>query len=121
MKMTKINQIWKCNVCGNIIEILHKGADSLVCCNQPMVLQEENTKGEYAEKHAPIIAGKIVKIGNIPHPMEEKHYIEWVEATGNNNEKGIVFLKPGQEPIAEFSFEPTSARMYCNIHGLWKK
>ena len=118
--MTKINQIWKCEVCGNIVEILHEGADSLVCCKKPMVLQEEHGKEqEGKEKHVPIIEGNNVKVGSIPHPMEDKHYIEWIEAVGNNNEEGIVFLKPGQDPEAEFSFAPTSARAYCNMHGLW--
>jgi len=118
--MTKILQIWKCNICGNIIEVLHEGADALVCCGQPMNLQQENSEGEYAEKHAPVIERKLVKIGSIPHPMEPEHYIEWIEATGTNNETCKIFLNPGQEPKTEFSFEPVSARMYCNIHGLWK-
>ena len=118
--MTKLNQIYKCEVCGNIVEVLHEGADSLVCCGQPMVLQEENIEDpEKGEKHIPVIEGKFIKIGSIPHPMEEKHHIEWIEATGDNK-KGIVFLKPGDAPEAEFSFEPISARAYCNIHGLWK-
>ena len=117
--MTSKNQIWKCEVCGNIIEILHEGKDALVCCGKPMVLKEENSEGEYAEKHAPVIEGKTIKIGSVPHPMEEKHYIEWIEATANTGETCKIFLKPGQAPEAEFSFKPVSARMYCNIHGLW--
>ncbi|MCK5593961.1 MAG: desulfoferrodoxin FeS4 iron-binding domain-containing protein, partial [Candidatus Aenigmarchaeota archaeon] len=73
--MTKKRQIWKCNICGNIIEILHQGADSLVCCNQPMVLQEEQTQDpEKGEKHIPVIEDNKIKIGSVPHPMEEKHY-----------------------------------------------
>ena len=117
--MTSRGQIWKCNVCGNIIEILHEGADALVCCGQLMVLQKENSEGEYAEKHSPVIEGKKVRIGKIPHPMEEKHYIEWIEAEEENNEICKIFLKPRDKPIAEFNFKPISARMYCNIHGLW--
>ena len=118
--MTEKNQIWKCEICGNIIEVLHNGADALVCCGEPMKLKEETNEGEYAEKHAPVIEGDKVKIGSIEHPMEQEHYIEWIEATGENGEISKVFLKPGIKPEAEFCFKPKSARMYCNIHGLWK-
>ena len=119
--MTSKNQIWKCEVCGNIIEVLHEGADSLVCCNQPMVLQEEHTEDpEKGEKHIPVIEGKKVKIGSIPHPMDEDHYIEWIEVI-NKDKIPKKFLKPGDAPEAEFCAEPTSARAYCNLHGLWKK
>ena len=120
--MTTKKQIWKCEVCGNIIEVLHKGADSLVCCGQPMKLKEEMSEDpEKGEKHVPVIEGKIVKIGSVEHPMEEKHYIEWIEATGENGEYAKVFLSPGDKPEAEFCFEVTSTREYCNLHGLWKK
>ena len=126
--MTKLKQIWKCNVCGNIIEILHEGADSLVCCNQPMVLQEEKTEEEGNEKHKPIIdtinekKERIkIKIGEIPHPMEDKHFIEWIEA---NTEDRVLrkFLKPGEKPEKEFTVRGLkfTARAYCNVHGLWK-
>lgn len=119
--MTSKKQIWKCNVCGNIIEILHEGADALVCCKQPMVLQEEHTQDpEKGEKHIPIIEGKKVKVGSVPHPMDDDHYIEWIEATGDAGETCKIFLKPGDAPKAEFAFEVKSAREYCNLHGLWK-
>ena len=118
--MTQKNQIWKCEVCGNIIEILHEGADALVCCGKPMVLQKENTIDASREKHVPVIEGNKVKIGSVPHPMEQEHYIEWIEATSNTGETCKKFLKPGDAPEAEFLFEPTSAREYCNLHGLWK-
>ena len=72
------------------------------------------------EKHIPIIEGNNVKIGSVPHPMEEEHYIEWIEAISETGVSCKIFLKPGQEPKAEFSFEPQSARAYCNLHGLWK-
>jgi len=118
--MTKRGQIWKCNICGNIIEILHEGADALVCCGQPMNLQEEYTEDpEKGEKHIPIIEDKKVKIGSVPHPMEEEHYIEWIEATSETGESCKIFLKPGDTPEAEFSFEVKNARAYCNVHGLW--
>jgi superoxide reductase len=120
--MTKLNQIWKCEVCGNIIEILHEGADSLVCCGQPMKIMEPKTKDpELGEKHVPVIGGNTVSIGSIEHPMTDKHHIEWIEATDKDGKKARVFLKPGQKPEAEFWFNPVSAREYCNLHGLWKK
>ncbi len=118
--MTKIHQIWKCEICGNIIEVVHEGSDSLVCCGQPMKLQPEKTNDIGNEKHVPVIEGNKVKIGSIPHPMEEKHYIEWIEAT-DGKVTAKVFLKSGQKPEAEFPFKPISAREYCNVHGLWKK
>mgnify|MGYP001571785561 CR=1 FL=1 len=82
--------------------------------------QKENTVEASKEKHVPVIEGKKVKIGSIPHPMIEEHYIEWIEATGFNNEIAKVFLKPNQKPEAEFSFKVKFAREYCNLHGLWK-
>ena len=118
-KMTKKNQIWKCNVCGNVIGVLHKGADALVCCGQPMVLQEENKVDAAAEKHIPVIDGKNVKVGEVEHPMTEEHYIEWVEAVGELGERARVFLKSGNKPEIEFCFEVKQARAYCNLHGLW--
>jgi len=117
--MTVRNQIWKCNICGNVIEVLHEGADSLVCCNQPMILQKENTTDASQEKHVPIIEGKKVKIGSIPHPMTEEHHIEWIEVI-NSEMVPKKFLKPGDAPEAEFCAEISLARAYCNLHGLWK-
>jgi len=118
--MTQINQIYKCNICGNIIEILHEGADSLVCCGEPMKLKTENTVDASHEKHVPVIDGKTVKIGSIEHPMTPEHYIEWIEATADDGTTAKIFLKPNQKPEAEFCFTPISAREYCNLHGLWK-
>ena len=118
--MTTKKQIWECNICGNIIEILHEGADALVCCKQPMNLQKENTVDVSQEKHIPIIEGKNIKIGTIEHPMAKEHHIEWVEAIGIDGESCKIFLKPEDKPETEFNFEPASARAYCNLHGLWK-
>ena len=123
--MTEQKQIYKCNVCGNIVEVLHSGKGQLICCGQPMELLIENTVDASKEKHVPVIekteSGIIVKIGSIPHPMEEKHYIEWIEiiADGKSYRK---FLKPGDKPEAEFKIkaEKVVAREYCNLHGLWK-
>jgi len=123
--MTELKQIYKCNICGNIVEVLHVGVGQLVCCGQPMELLTEKTKDVGLEKHVPVIEktgkGVKVKVGSIPHPMEQKHYIEWIEiiADGRVYRK---FLKPGDKPEAEFkiTLEKIMAREYCNIHGLWK-
>jgi len=123
--MTKDLEIYKCNVCGNIVEVLHTGIGELVCCGQPMDLKQEKAEDEGMEKHVPVIEktekGFKVKVGSVPHPMEENHYIEWVEliADGKAYRK---FLKPGEAPEAEFCIEAGSltAREYCNVHGLWK-
>ncbi|MFP4022507.1 MAG: desulfoferrodoxin [Candidatus Paceibacterota bacterium] len=123
--MTKLKQIYKCNVCGNIVEVLHTGFGELVCCGQAMQLQEEKDEDEGQEKHVPVIErtekGIKVKVGDVPHPMEEEHFIEWIEVSvdGRYCRK---FLKPGDSPEAEFDIngENISAREYCNVHGLWK-
>lgn len=125
--MTKIHQIWKCEICGNIIEVLHEGADALVCCGQPMTLQNENNIDASKEKHVPIIEeneqGVIIKIGSVEHPMEAEHYIEWIEiSTDKGSSK--KYLNPGEKPEAVFPVKvgtgKIKARAYCNIHGLWK-
>ncbi|MCX7784696.1 MAG: desulfoferrodoxin [candidate division WOR-3 bacterium] len=124
--MTALYQIYKCKICGNIVEVLHTGGGTLVCCGEPMELLQEKTADVGMEKHVPVIektaTGVKVKIGSIPHPMEEKHYIEWIQiiADGKSYRK---FLKPGDIPEAEFNIqaENITAREYCNIHGLWKK
>jgi len=123
--MTELRQIYRCNVCGNIVEVLHAGAGTLVCCGQPMELLTEKTEDAGLEKHVPVIekteTGYLVKVGSIPHPMEKKHYIEWIELVidGKSCRK---FLKPDEKPEALFEVkaEKVWAREYCNIHGLWK-
>jgi superoxide reductase len=117
---TKLKQVYKCEICGNIVEVLHEGGGTLVCCGQPMKLQKENTIDASHEKHIPVIKGKKVMIGSVPHPMEKVHYIEWIEATSKEGITAKVFLKPGDKPEATFSFAPISAREYCNLHGLWR-
>ncbi len=123
--MVAVNQIYKCNVCGNIVEVLHAGGGQLVCCGQPMELLAEKTKDEGLEKHVPVIErtkdGVKVKVGSVPHPMEEKHYIEWIEIIADGKVQR-AHLKPGQKPEAEFCVKANKigAREYCNLHGLWK-
>jgi superoxide reductase len=118
-------QVYKCEACGNIVEVLHGGEGELVCCGKPMVLIKENTVDAAKEKHVPAIekveGGYKVKVGSVPHPMEEKHYIEWVELIADGKAYR-QFLKPGQTPEAIFKIDAAnvSAREYCNLHGLWK-
>jgi len=118
-------QVYKCEICGNIVEVFHTGQGELVCCNEPMVLQTENTVDAAKEKHVPVIEqtehGIRVKVGSVPHPMEEKHYIEWIEVVADGK-CYTAFLKPGDAPEAVFCIEADSvtAREYCNVHGHWK-
>lgn len=118
-------QIYKCEVCGNIVEVLFAGTGDLVCCGEPMKLQMENTVDASREKHVPVIektaTGFKVKVGSIPHPMEEKHYIQWIEVIVNGKAYH-QFLKPGDVPEAIFNLPSDNvvAREYCNLHGLWK-
>jgi superoxide reductase len=125
--MVKQLEVYKCNICGNIIEVLFAGGGTLVCCGQSMELMKEKTKDQGFEKHVPVIektkSGVKVKVGSVPHPMESGHYIQWIELITD----GAVhrkFLKPGEKPEAEFCIctqpKKMSAREYCNIHGLWK-
>jgi len=125
--MTELREIYKCEVCGNIVEVVHSGASQPVCCGKPMVLQKENTEDASQEKHVPVIEktgnGVIVKVGSVEHPMEKEHYIEWIEvfADGMSCRK---FLSPGDEPKADFTMDAkaagiAAARAYCNLHGLW--
>ena len=123
--MTKLNQVYKCDVCGNIVEVLHTGDGDLVCCGQNMVLQEENTVDAAKEKHVPVIekikGGVLVKVGSVEHPMIDTHYIEWIEV---HTDKKVYRknLNPGDKPQAEFMLneEVLYAREYCNIHRLWR-
>ena len=118
--MSEILQIWKCEICGNILSVLHKGSDTLVCCQKSMILQEENSVDATKEKHIPIIEDRKVKVGSIKHPMTEDHNIEWIEAIGDNGIVSRKFLNPNDLPEVEFSFKVLKARTYCNLHGLWK-
>jgi len=118
-------EVYKCELCGNIVEVLHGGKGELVCCGKPMVLQEENTVDAAKEKHVPVVEktaeGIKVKVGDVAHPMEEKHFIEWIEIIADGKAYR-QFLKPGDAPEALFRIDVGSvtAREYCTIHGLWK-
>jgi superoxide reductase len=123
--MAKRLEVYKCQLCGNIVEVLFGSDGTLVCCDQPMTLMTENTMDAAKEKHVPVIEktadGVKVKVGSVAHPMEEKHYIQWVEAI-SGDKICRKFLKPGEAPEAEFKIagDKIIAREYCNLHGLWK-
>jgi superoxide reductase len=123
--MTERLQVYKCEVCGNIVEMLHAGAGELVCCGAPMKNYVENTVDAAKEKHVPVVekiaGGFKVKVGSVAHPMEEKHYIEWIELLADGKAYR-QFLQPGQAPEATFEIQADKvvAREYCNLHGLWK-
>ncbi len=118
-------QIYKCQKCGNIVEVLHGGGGTLVCCGEDMTLYSPNTVDAAREKHVPVIektaGGLKVKVGSVPHPMDEKHYIEWIEVIADGRAYR-QFLNPGDTPEAVFDIQADSisARAYCNIHGLWQ-
>lgn len=120
--MTGLNEVYRCNICGNIIEMVHAGRGEVACCGRPMELLKEKTEETGFEKHVPVIEitgnSTQIKIGAVEHPMLPEHYIEWIEALS----KGRVykkFLKPGDKPEAEFPNLIEQARIYCNAHGLW--
>jgi superoxide reductase len=118
-------QTYKCSVCGNIVEVLHVGGGTLVCCNKEMVLLEENTVEAAVEKHVPVVAkaegGFKVTVGSVAHPMEQQHFIEWIELIADGKSY-TAFLGPGDAPEAFFAIDAAAvtARAYCNLHGLWK-
>jgi superoxide reductase len=124
-KMAKRMEVYKCDSCGNIVEVLHPGDGELVCCGEPMKLFEEKTADAATEKHVPVMetieSSTKVKVGSVPHPMEDAHYIEWIEIV---TDSGVErrFLKPGEAPEAVFDCKRdiSFAREYCNVHGLWK-
>lgn len=123
--MAELKQVYKCNVCGNMVEVVHASGGTLVCCNQPMALLKENTTDAATEKHVPVIervdGGYKVAVGSVAHPMTDAHYIEWIELIAD----GKVYrqhLTPADAPEAFFPVDAAkvAAREYCNLHGLWR-
>jgi len=123
--MTEILEIYKCDICGNLVEVLDNGPGQLVCCGEPMKLFDPKTAEEGTEKHKPVIEnaehGIKVKVGDVPHPMLDNHYIQWIEIIAD----GVVYrktLRPGDQPEAVFCVNASNirARAYCNVHGLWR-
>ena len=129
--MTEKLELYKCNICGNIIEVVHAGIGELVCCSMPMeLLQEHSTDEEIHEKHVPVVVmegdNKIIRVGSIPHPMEKEHYIIFIEAISPDKKYlKRKFLMPNEEPKMELKhqchYDKFIARELCNIHGLWSK
>jgi superoxide reductase len=125
--MTALRELYKCNVCGNVVEVVHEGAPALVCCGEDMEKLEAQTVDKGKEKHVPVVldseCGILVKVGDVEHPMEDKHYIKFIEVLTADR----VYrkeLNPGDKPEASFCVEKqdvVSVREYCNIHGLWEK
>lgn len=131
--MTELKQIYKCSVCGNMVEVLHTGAGELVCCGKPMELMAPKTADEGTEKHLPVIEelpanvcrgkdGFKIKVGEQAHPMTADHYIEWIEIVTADGKAGKKFLKPGDLPESDFytRMDVVGSRAYCNVHGLWE-
>lgn len=122
--MTKVKEVYRCAICGNIVEIMHMAGGILTCCGQPMELLSENTVDAAKEKHVPVVeaieGGYKVKVGSVEHPMQDNHYIEWIELVEENKIQR-VHLKPGDKPEAVFYTDCKNvyAREYCNLHGHW--
>jgi superoxide reductase len=118
-------QVYQCSVCGNQVEVTRAGAGTLVCCNQPMNLQSENTTDAAQEKHVPVVeqadGGIRVQVGSVPHPMQKEHWIEWIEVIAGGKSSRL-FLEPGDPPEAVFPLgeQQFTVRAFCNLHGLWK-
>ena len=123
--MAEKGRVYKCEICGNIVQVFHGGQGKLVCCGENMVLLEEQTADSTTEKHVPVIepadGGVLVKVGSVPHPMMDKHYIEWIEVV-DGDKVYRQHLNPNDEPQAFFplSGDHLIAREYCNLHGHWK-
>jgi superoxide reductase len=124
--MTALRELYKCNICGNVIEVVHEGAPALVCCGEDMEKLEAKLKDVGTEKHVPVVSesegGILVRVGEIEHPMEDKHYIKFIEVLTKDKVLRKE-LKPGDKPEAVFSIgisDMVSVREYCNIHGLWE-
>lgn len=122
--MTKVKEVYRCAICGNIVEIMHMAGGTLTCCGHPMELLSENTVDAAKEKHVPVVeaieGGYKVKVGSVEHPMQDNHYIEWIELVEENKIQR-VHLKPGDKPEAVFYTDCKNvyAREYCNLHGHW--
>lgn len=134
--MTQLRELYRCEICGNVVEITHEGAPALVCCEQPMTKLEAKTEDQGQEKHVPVVektdtcpcgcgsedCGIRVKVGSVEHPMEEKHYIKFIEVLTRNRILRAE-LKAGMKPAAEFCVKREDiieVREFCTVHMLWK-
>jgi superoxide reductase len=124
--MARRLEIYKCERCGNIVEVLQGGPGQLVCCGEPMERLGEQTADSSTEKHVPVVEetddGYRVVVGSVPHPMEERHWIQWIELVCGGRAYR-EFLQPGDRPEAVFRTDHCDdvyAREHCNVHGLWR-
>jgi len=124
--MTQLREVYRCDICGNVIEMVNEGAGELVCCGQPMEKLEAKKEDEGKEKHVPVLEGLAVgvkvKVGSVPHPMEEKHYIKFIEVL-TKDKVHRAELKPGDKPEADFCAVKDSVigvREFCTVHMLWE-
>ena len=124
--MTKIFDIYKCNTCGNIVEVVHKGNGTLTCCGAQMELLKHNTEESTSvEKHAPVVTrkstGYLIKVGSTAHPMIKDHMIEWIEVITDENKIYKKYFKAGAEAqlLIQTNSDNFKVRCYCNLHGLW--
>lgn len=123
--MTVLREVYKCEVCGNMAEMIHTGGGQMSCCGRLMKVTKENIEDAANEKHVPVIekieGGFKIKVGEVDHPMMDKHYIEWIEVH-TENKVYRKFLNPAEKPEAVFMVEEEVlyARGFCNLHGLWK-
>lgn len=124
--MTARFEVYKCDSCGNIVEMLHQGQGQMICCGKTMRLMKENTVDAAKEKHVPVVEKLkeeiLVKVGSVAHPMEKEHYIEWIEVVKDGKTLSRQYLNPGDAPEAKFVYDSKGivVREYCNLHGLWK-
>ena len=119
-----IVDFYRCERCGNIVALIKKGGGTLTCCGQAMTKLEANSTDAAKEKHVPVVTkedGKIkVAVGSTPHPMLPEHHIEWIALVADDKVE-LKYLKPGEEPKAEFAeVKSGTVYAYCNLHGLWK-
>lgn len=126
--MAKKLELYKCNICGNLIEVVLPGDGELVCCGQPMNLLEANTTDATKEKHVPFFVKKDdeleIRIGSAPHPMEQEHYIQFIEVV-SKDERYVKrkYLYPSEEPmftLRGYDVDSLTAKEHCNLHGLWE-
>ena len=123
--MNELLQVYQCELCGNIVEMIHASAGRLTCCNKAMTLLTENSVDAATEKHVPIVErtddGIKVTVGSVPHPMLDEHYVEWIQLVADGKSYR-QFLKPGDAPVAFFKIDANNitAREFCNLHGHWK-
>lgn len=123
--MTQRLDLYRCSICGNIIQIMHEGVGELVCCNQPMEkLVPHQIDEEKKEKHVPVFLNEYeIQVGSEQHPMVEEHYIDFIQSFSHDKKHvETKFLDPNEEPKMKLcsNSEHNCAIEYCNIHGLWK-